>query len=120
MLNEKLVNVIDALSQHKDVSSVLVLEEIGTDSSNDEVRELTAKALVRKNIEESLKVVIVKPGKGINDLNSNVAMSTINEILALKDKSIVNNVLEDTICHNSNEEIRDTARSLKALISLSN
>ena len=48
----KLGNIIEALCLHTDPESVRVLEELGTNSSDDEIRELTARALVRKNIHE--------------------------------------------------------------------
>ena len=79
----KIGNIIEALCLHKDVDSIRVLEKMGTNSSNDDIRELTARALVRKNLHDSLSIVIENKGKGINDLSTVVAMSTINEILSL-------------------------------------
>lgn len=115
----KLENIIEALAQHDDEQGIEILERIGTNCTNDEVRELTAKALTKRNTNESLKVLVLNEGKGINDLNPRIAMSTVNEILSLEDKSEIMKVLEDTIEMHSNEEIRETARSVKALIELS-
>lgn len=116
---ENLENIIEALAQHEDEQGVAVLERIGTNCNSDDVRELTAKALARRNTNESLKVLVLHEGKGINDLNPRVAMSTVNEILSLEDKTEIMQVLEDTIEMHSNEEIRETAHSVKALIELS-
>ena len=58
-------------------------------------------------------------GKGINDLSTSVAMSTINELLSLEDKAEAIRILEDTVENNSEEEVRDNARSIKALMALS-
>ena len=46
-------------------------------------------------------------------------MSVINEIISLKDKSEAMKILEDTINMHSDENVRETARSVKALIELS-
>ena len=48
-----------------------------------------------------------------------VAMSTINELLSLSDKSEAIRILEDTVENHSDEEVRDNARSVKALMALS-
>ena len=78
----KINNIIEAISKHKDESEALkILDEIGTNSSLDEVREITSKWLVKKNTHETLKMVITNKGKGINDLSARVAMSSINELL---------------------------------------
>lgn len=116
---KKLNNIIDALSIHQDPESIKVLEEIGTNSSIDTVREMTARALVRKNMEDSLKVVISHKGKGINDLSTVVAMSTINELLSLENKDTAMQILSDTVDSDSDEEVKDNARSVKALMALS-
>ncbi|MCM1265852.1 MAG: hypothetical protein NC200_06600 [Candidatus Gastranaerophilales bacterium] len=118
-MNKKVEKIIKALEAHEDMESIEILEELGTNSSDNEVRELTARALVRKNIHDSLKIVIINEGKGINDMSPVVAMSTVNEILALEDKSEVIRILDDTINMNSIEEIRDNAKSVKSLLSLS-
>ena len=57
-------------------------------------------------------------GKGINDLSPAVAMSTINEILSLKDKTEVIKVLDDTISMHSDETVKENARSVKSLLAL--
>lgn len=116
----KIDNIIEALSRHEDPKSVAVLEDIGTNSELDEIREKTAHALIKKNTPESLRVVVGSEGKGINDLSARVAMSSINEILSLNDKTEVLNVLESTMNNEScKQEIKDTARSVKALITYS-
>ena len=46
-------------------------------------------------------------------------MSTINELLSLSDKSEAMKILEETVDQNSDEEVRDNARSVKALMALS-
>ena len=118
-MNKNVIEIIDALRDHKDNNSIRVLEEIGTNSPDNEVREYTSRALVKKNIHDSLKIVIINKGKGINDMSPSVAMSTINEILALKDKTEVIKILDDTINMHSEKEVQDTARSVKALMSFS-
>ena len=115
----KVEHIIEALCRHKDDSAVEVLSRIGTNCPIDDIREQTAKALVRRNTHDSLSVVIINKGKGINDLNPKVAMSVINEIISLKDKSEAMKILEDTINMDSDENVRETARSVKALIELS-
>ena len=119
MMNKNIVEIIDALEAHKDNDSIRVLEELGTNSPDNEVREYTSRALVRKNLHDSLKVVIINQGKGINDLSPAVAMSTINEILAIKDKTEVLKILDDTINMHSDETVRENARSVKSLLALS-
>ena len=63
--------------------------------------------------------MIINQGKGINDLSPAVAMSTINEILSLKDKSEVIKILDDTINMHSDEAVKENARSVKSLLALS-
>lgn len=109
-------NIINALQKHNDESSIDVLEEIGTNSANDEVRRLTARALVRKNTPKSLSIVIKEQGKGINDLSTTVAMSAINDILSLEDKQEAINMLTDANENHENETIRETAGSVRALV----
>ena len=118
-MNRNIVEIIDALEEHKDLDSIRVLEELGTNSPDNDVREYTSKALVRKNVHDSLSVVIINQGKGINDLSPAVAMSTINEILALKDKGEVIKILDDTINMHSDEVVKENARSVKSLLALS-
>ena len=118
-MNRNVMEIIEALSAHQDNDSIRVLEELGTNSPDNEIREFTSRALVRKNIHDALKVVIINQGKGINDLSPSVAMSTINEILALKDKSEVIRILDDTINMHSDETVKENARSVKSLLALS-
>ena len=118
-MNKNVAEIIDALAVHQDNASIGVLEELGTNSPDNEVREMTSRALVRKNVHDSLKVVIINQGKGINDLSPVVAMSTVNEILSLEDKSEAIKILDDTINMNSIEEVRENAKSVKSLLELS-
>lgn len=114
----KIKNLIEALGQHEDEKAIEVLERMGTNCSCDEVREWTSRALIRKNTHKSLCSVILNKGKGINDLSPRVAMSAINDILELKDKTEAKKVLEDTMTMHSDEEVRDSASSVRALIAL--
>ena len=118
-MNKKIEKIINALETHEDMESIEILEELGTNSPDNEVREMTSRALVRKNVHDSLKVVIINQGKGINDLSPVVAMSTVNEILSLADKSEAIKILDDTINMNSIEEVRENAKSVKSLLELS-
>ena len=113
-------DIIDSLTINPSSDAVSVLEEIGTNSSIDEVREMTARALVKRNEVSSLSVVISNKGKGINDMSTVVAMSTINSLLSLEDKETAMTVLENTISGDGVEEdVRENARSVKALMALS-
>ena len=118
-MNKAVKKIIESLEKHEDMESIAVLEELGTNSPDSEVREMTSKALVRKNVHDSLKVVIINQGKGINDLSPVVAMSTVNEILALEDKTEVLKILEDTINMNTIDEVRENAISVRSLLTLS-
>lgn len=117
--SKKINNIIEALSKHEDTSAVGVLREVGTNCSDDEVRRLTAKALVNRNSRESLSVVILEKGKGVNDLSTNVAMSTINEILSLKNKEEAFKILSEAEENHEDENVKETARSVKALMAFS-
>ena len=118
--NQKIRNIIMALGEHKDSQAAIdLLTELGTNSADDEIRELTAQTLIRKNTHESLRVVLISKGKGINDLSARVAMASINELLSLKDKSEAIRILDDTIKLHSEEDVRNTARSVRALMTFS-
>lgn len=112
-------NIIEGLGMNSNSECVTILEDIGTNSSVDAIREMTARALVKRNEHDSLKVVITNKGKGINDMSTIVAMSTINELLSLPDKTEAMKILTDTIEMHTDEEVRDNARSVKALMSIS-
>ena len=87
---------------------------------SNEVRELTSRALVKRNEPNSLHVVIANRGKGINDMSTVVAMSTINELLSLENKEEAMKVLDNTISSEGfDEEVKENARSVKALMALS-
>ena len=67
-----------------------------------------------------MEIVIKNKGKGINDLSARVAMTAINELLALKEKERAIEILEETLANSETEqEVQDTARSVKALMSFS-
>ena len=119
MNTKRISKIIEALGKHEDSSAIAVLEDLGTNSADDEIRELTAQALIKKNCHDSLKIVILNKGKGINDLSAKVAMSAINELLNLKDKQEAIKILEDTIAMHSDKDVRDTARSVRALMTYS-
>ena len=112
-------NIIEGLGINENPETISILEDVDTNSKIDAIREMTARALVKKNMHDSLKVVITNKGKGINDMSTVVAMSTINELLSLNDKSEAMKILEDTVNEHSDEEVRDNARSVKALMALS-
>lgn len=116
---KNVTNIIEGLGMNPNSESVTILEDIGTNSKVDAIRELTSRALVKRNEQDSLKVVITNKGKGINDMSTIVAMSTINELLSLQDKTTAMKILEDTVKLHSDEEVRDNARSVKALMALS-
>ena len=117
---DKVSNIIESLTINPNPDSVGVLEEIGTNSSIDEVWEMTSRALVKRNETNSLNVVISNRGKGINDMSTVVAMSTINELLSLENKEEAMKVLENTINSESfDDEVKENARSVKALMALS-
>lgn len=119
MNNRRVRNIIEALAKHQDEDSIRVLDELGTNCPIDDIRELTSKALIKKNTHRALEIVIVNKGKGINDLSARVAMTAINELLALKDKEEAMKILDDTISMHSEKEVQDTARSVKALMTFS-
>ncbi|MBR1617352.1 HEAT repeat domain-containing protein [bacterium] len=119
MINKRVRNIIEALGKHKDEEAIKVLVDLGTNSEVDEVRELTSKALIRRNTHDSLEPMINQKGKGINDLSAHVAMCAINELLALKDKEEAMNILENTVDSDCSKDIQDTARSVKALMAFS-
>lgn len=112
-------NIIEGLGMNPNSECIGILEDVGTNSKVDAIREMTSRALVKRNEMDSLKVVITNKGKGINDMSTVVAMSTINELLALSDKTNAMSILEDTVENHSDEEVRDNARSVKALMALS-
>ena len=116
--NTRIKNIIEALGQHEDAHSTEVLEKWGTNCADDEVREWTSRALIKKNTHESLCSVIINKGKGINDLSPRVAMSAINDILELEDKTEAVKILEDTMKMHSEADVRESASSVRALIAL--
>lgn len=117
--DKRLQNIIDSIAKDQDNEAVSILEKIGTNCPNDDVRRYTAKALIERNTSDSLAVVISKTGKGINDLNTSVAMSTINELLSLKNKEEALKILAETEETHEDENVKETARSVKALMNFS-
>lgn len=118
-MKDNALKIIEALGRHEDNNAIAVLEDLGTNSPKEEVRAETAKALIRQNKHDSLRVLLTKQGKGIHDLNANVAMTTVNGLLALDDKTELLKIIDETISQNKEEEILNTAKSLRALINLS-
>ena len=120
MVDKKIVrdvtNIIEGLGRNENPETISILEDVGTNSKIDAIREMTSRALVKKNMHDSLNIVISNKGKGINDMSTVVAMSTINELLSLNDKTEAIKILEDTVENHSDEEVRDNARSVKALM----
>lgn len=119
MKTNRIDNIIEALGRHEDPKSIQILEEIGTNSEIDEIREKTAHALIRKNSPRSFESCYCSSGKGINDPFCKSSKSAINEILGLNDKTEVLKVLEETMNSEEKTEVKDTARSVKALITYS-
>lgn len=52
-------------------------------------------------------------------MSARVAMSSINEILEMEDKSKVLEVLDETLENSQIQQVKDTARSVKTLITYS-
>ena len=97
LIVKNVTNIIEGLGMNENPESITILEDVGTNSKVDAIREMTSRALVKKNVHDSLKIVITNKGKGINDMSTVVAMSTINELLSLNDKSEAIKILEDTV-----------------------
>ena len=53
------LKIIEALGRHEDAEAISVLRDLGTNSSRDDVREETAKALIR-NTDMNAKTIAVK------------------------------------------------------------
>ena len=45
-MNKNIAEIIDALTAHEDTSSIQVLEELGTNSPDNEIREYTVELLL--------------------------------------------------------------------------
>lgn len=54
-MNKNIAEIIDALTAHEDTSSIQVLEELGTNSPDNEIREYTSRALVKKKFARFIK-----------------------------------------------------------------
>lgn len=109
--------IIEALGRHSDNSAVGVLEEIGTNSSDDLVRELTANALINRNTNDALRLVLIYKGKGIHDLSPTVADAAINSLKALTDKTEAVKILDETISSENEESIIIMAKAVREIIS---
>jgi len=118
-MTDNALKIIEALGIKKDEEAIDVLRDLGTNSPIEEVREKTAVALIKHNCEKSMRVLVANEGKGINDLNTKVALSTVGKLVELKDKTSLMKVLDETIENESSDEVKTTARSLRALITLS-
>lgn len=112
------LDLIKALEIHSDTDSIHVLERIGTNNVNDKIREATAIALVNKNTVDSLKVILLKKGKGINDLSPQVVDTTIKHLNKLKDKTQVNKLLDDAIDSETCDKIKERALLVKQMLSI--
>ena len=118
-MSDNALKIIEALGRHPDEESIDVLRDLGTNSSREDVRESTAAALISKNSDKALRILIANEGKGINDLSTKVALSTVGKLVQLQDKEELIKVLDETINGECADEVKTTARSLKALITLS-
>lgn len=112
----KVEEIIQALGEHEDNAAVAVLEEVGTNASDEYIRKITAEALVKRNSHDSLKVLLINSGKGIHDLNVDVSSHVINSLKSSSDKSEMIKILEDTISLHSDESVKNKAREVKELL----
>ena len=56
---QKIRNIIQALGEHKDSQAAIeILTELGTNSPDDEIRELTAQTLIKKKYTRIIKSCI--------------------------------------------------------------
>lgn len=106
-------DIIEALGKHSDESAISVLEEVGTNCSNNDIRKTTAKALIERNSHNSLRVLIINKGKGIHDYNEDVSRSVIDMLKSQSDKSEALRILEDTISFHSDAEVREKAKQVR-------
>lgn len=110
--------IIEALGKHPDSSAVGVLEEIGTNCSDNEVRKMTAKALIERNTHESLKILLINRGKGIHDYQKDVFEDVTGLLKNMTDKSEVIKILNDTINLHSDMDVKSRAKTIKELLSV--
>lgn len=106
-------DIIDALGKHSDESAIGVLEEVGTNSSNNEIRKMTAKALIERNTHNALRVLLINKGKGIHDYNEDVSSSVVEMLKNIEDNAETLRILEDTINFHSDEEVRAKSRFVR-------
>jgi len=109
-------DIIAALGKHSDEAAIGVLEKVGTNCSDNEVRKMTAKALIQRNTHDSLKVLIINKGKGIHDYNEDVSKSVVGMLKAQKDKSETLKILEDTIEFHSDNEVKEKSEEVRNII----
>lgn len=112
--------LIEALGKNTDERSIRILEDLGTNSPVDFIRSCTAIALIRKNTTESLRLMVSRKGKGINDLSPKVCEITVNELLNLDDKTEALKVLRESIKMTSDKKVKINSRSVKTVLDLSN
>lgn len=112
----KVEDIIQALGEHEDSTAVSVLEEIGTNSSDEYVRKLTAEALAKRNSHESLRIILINSGKGIHDLNNTVSDAVVSTLKSLEDKEEALRILEDTISLHSDEMVKRRAKEVKEIL----
>ena len=62
MVDKKIVrnvtNIIEGLERNQNPETISILEDVGTNSKIDAIREMTSRALVKKNMHDSLNVVL--------------------------------------------------------------
>ena len=58
MVDKKIVrdvtNIIEGLGRNENPETISILEDVGTNSKIDAIREMTSRALVKKNMHDSL------------------------------------------------------------------
>ena len=64
-MSDNALKIIEALGRHEDSEAISVLRDIGTNSAREDVRQETAKALIRRNSDEALRILVANKGKGI-------------------------------------------------------
>jgi hypothetical protein len=108
--------IIETLGRHADESAVRVLEDVGTNCPDEFVRQVTAKALVNRNSEDSLRIILTREGKGLYDMNPSVVEAVVDSLRNLSDKSEAIKLLDDASINGPNDFVRSKAYEVKQLI----
>ncbi len=108
--------IIETLGRHADETAVRVLEDVGTNCPDDFVRQVTARALVNRNNEDSLRIILTREGKGLYDMNPGVVEAVVDSLRNLSDKSEAIRLLDDTSVNGPNDYVRAKAYEVKQLI----